>query len=90
MVIRHNPRSKRVTKVKEQVDFDSDGVAFPLPWGATKPEGQSHQAQSSGPRDDEEIVAAEVEGLDIHAALAGDNSYLDDADYEDEILICSM
>ncbi|KAG0563323.1 hypothetical protein KC19_8G021700 [Ceratodon purpureus] len=85
VVLRHEPRARRVTEDKEFVDFETAGERFAPPEGLGQSDDAGRHAEVPSSVDDEILPAGEVQELAREAANEELEAFLDDADYEDEV-----
>lgn len=87
VVLRHDPRSRRVTEDKETLEFDSAGECFPPPNGGAASENEFPPSAASNPVEEAPLGTEYVQVVDEHHGLINEDDFLDDADYEDEIAL---
>lgn len=85
-VLRHEPRSRRMTEDTEFPDFESAGDDYPLPNGAAAAGEAVVDIQAEGVIEDEIVDAGRVRLVDAEAETVDEETYLDDNDYEEEVV----
>ena len=84
IVVRHDPRSRRVTQEKESFDFESAGTTYPLPTIDSPDDEATITKESHVPTEDVMVDADVVRTLVEQCGTSEDDTFLDDADYEDK------
>ncbi|KAG0573619.1 hypothetical protein KC19_VG194200 [Ceratodon purpureus] len=87
IVLRHEPRSRRVTEDKAFPDFVSAGTEYPLPTSALAPGEVATDEDSLHHTKDDIVEAGTVRHLDNKSASVDEEAFLDDTDYKDEIAL---
>ena len=84
VVVRHDPRSRKVTEEKDVADFNSACTDYPLPTGDSATASSSTAPLFSGTTEDVLVHANIVRSLEEQWANVDEDTFLDDGDYEDE------
>ena len=86
-VLRHEPRSRRVTQEKDSPEFESAGQFYPPPNGSEASENAVPPAEASIPREASSSAMEYVQVMEEQLGEMNEDDFLDDADYEDEVAL---
>ncbi|KAG0595203.1 hypothetical protein M758_UG148800 [Ceratodon purpureus] len=87
VVLRHEPRSRRMTEEKDLPEFESAGTMYPLPNGAVTVEDTSMDGETEAQTEAEVVDAGRVRQVDDVLAHVDEEEFQDDNDYEDEVAL---